>query len=132
MIDQAAVAEVDDAVRHARSHLVVVRDHHHGRPEIPMDLADQGNLKEALNLCGEVLTKNATHVQAHFLMGLVYQALKNDTQAEECFNKTIYLDPNHHEALYYLALIKEDHGEYNTAKQLRQRIQRIYQRTQRD
>jgi chemotaxis protein methyltransferase WspC len=96
------------------------------------DLADQGNLKEALNLCGEVLTKNATHVQAHFLMGLVYQALKNDTQAEECFNKTIYLDPNHHEALYYLALIKEDHGEYNTAKQLRQRIQRIYQRTQRD
>lgn len=96
------------------------------------DLADQGNLKDALKLCGEVLTKNATHVQAYFLMGLIYQALNNDTQAEECFNKTIYLDPNHHEALYYLALINEERGEHNTAKQLRQRIQRIYQRSQRD
>lgn len=96
------------------------------------ELADQGNLKEALKMCGEVLAKSATHVQAHFLMGLIYQALKNDTQAEECFHKTIYLDPNHHEALYYLALINEERGEHNTAKQLRQRIQRIYQRTQKD
>jgi chemotaxis protein methyltransferase WspC len=100
--------------------------------DIARELADQGNLKEALKMCGEVLAKSATHVQAYFLMGLIYQALKNDTQAEECFHKTIYLDPNHHEALYYLALINEERGEHNTAKQLRQRIQRIYQRTQRD
>ena len=100
--------------------------------DIARELADQGNLKEALKMCGEVLAKSATHVQAHFLMGLIYQALKNDTQAEECFHKTIYLDPNHHEALYYLALINEERGEHNTAKQLRQRIQRIYKRTMKD
>ncbi len=94
--------------------------------------ADQGNLEEALKLCGKVLARNAAHVQANFLMGLIYQALGNDTQAENYFNKTIYLDPNHHEALYYLALIMEDRGEYVMANQLRRRIQRIYQRTMKD
>lgn len=95
-------------------------------------MADQGNLEEALKLCAAVLTENATHVQAHFLMGLIYQALKDETQAETSFNKTIYLDPNHHEALYYLALIMEDRGQHDRAQQLRQRIHRIYQRAQRD
>jgi chemotaxis protein methyltransferase WspC len=93
-------------------------------------MADQGNLEEALKLCDAVLTENAAHVQAHFLMGLIYQALKDDNQAERSFNKAIYLDPNHDEALYYLALIMEDRGQHGRAKQLRQRIHRIYQRAQ--
>lgn len=96
------------------------------------ELADQGNLQEALKLCHAVLKENAAHVQTHFLMGLIYQALKDEHQAEKSFHKTIYLDPNHHEALYYLALIMEDHGHHERARQLRQRIQRIYQRTQKE
>lgn len=94
------------------------------------ELADQGNLADALHLCNAVLTENAAHVQAHFLMGLIYQALRDETRAESSFNKTIYLDPNHHEALYYLALIMEDQGQHEKAKHLRRRIHRIYQRTQ--
>lgn len=96
------------------------------------ELADQGNLDEALHLCDAVLAENAAHVQAHFLMGLVYQAQKDPIRAEKSFNKTIYLDPDHHEALYYLALMMEERGQHDKAKQLRLRIHRIYQRTQRD
>ncbi|MEN8303945.1 MAG: hypothetical protein ABFQ64_07730, partial [Campylobacterota bacterium] len=40
----------------------------------------------------------------------IYQALKDEARAEQSFNKTIYLDPNHHEALYHLALIMEERG----------------------
>ncbi len=96
------------------------------------ELADQGNLDEALHLCDAVLAENAAHVQAHFLMGLVYQALKDESRAEKSFNKTIYLDPDHHEALYYLALMMEERGQHEKAKQLRERIHRIYQRMQKD
>ena len=96
------------------------------------ELADQGNLNEALHLCDAVLAENAAHVQAHFLMGLVYQALKDENRAEKSFNKTIYLDPDHHEALYYLVLMMEERGQPEKAKQLRQRIHRIYQRTRKD
>lgn len=95
------------------------------------ELADQGSLKEALRLCDAVLHENAAHVQAHFLMGLVYQALKDDQRAETSFNKALYLDPDHHEALYYLALMMEERGQPAKAKQLRQRIHRIYQRKER-
>jgi chemotaxis protein methyltransferase WspC len=94
------------------------------------ELADQGDLKEALHLCNTVLAKNAAHVQAYFLMGLIYMALKDDAHAESSFNKAIYLDPEHHEALYHLALIMEDQGHEEKAKNLRQRIHRIYQKTQ--
>jgi chemotaxis protein methyltransferase WspC len=94
------------------------------------EFADQGELQQALHLCKEVVQKNAAHVQAHFLMGLIYQALRDEAQAEKSFYKTMYLDPNHHDALYYLALIMEERGQQQQARQLRQRIQRIYQRTQ--
>jgi chemotaxis protein methyltransferase WspC len=96
------------------------------------EMADQGNLKEALKLCSAVLNDNAGHVQAHFLMGLIYQALRENALAEKSFNKTIYLDPTHHEALYYLALIMEEQGQHDKAEHLRQRIHRIYQRVQKD
>jgi chemotaxis protein methyltransferase WspC len=92
-------------------------------------LADQGELQQALQLCEQVLTNNAADLQAHFLEGLIYQALRDNQRAEECFNKTLYLDPNHHEALFYLAFIKEDQGEHTLARRLRERIKRIHQRT---
>lgn len=93
------------------------------------DLADQGELQQALQLCEQVLANNAADLQAHFLEGLIYQALRDNQRAEECFNKTLYLDPNHHEALFYLAFIKEDQGEHTLARRLRERIKRIHQRT---
>jgi len=91
-------------------------------------LADQGYLKESLELCEKYLTEEPFHVQAHFLTGLLYNALNDEERAEEYFNKAVYLDPNHHEALSHLAFIMERRGERNRAGQLQRRAQRILEK----
>jgi chemotaxis protein methyltransferase WspC len=93
-------------------------------------LADQGALPTALDLCQDLLNKNPAHVEAHFLMGLICEALKDEKRAERHFDKAIYLDPNHLDALNHLALIVEHRGEENRAAQLRNRAKRISQGNQ--
>lgn len=88
-------------------------------------LADQGSLNEALTLCEECLSKDAFHIQAYFLMGLICHAQDDEERAEKYFNKAVYLDPNHYEALNHLAFIMEHRGDRAKADQLRQRAQRI-------
>ncbi len=92
-------------------------------------LADQGQLTEALALCDSVLKTEAAHVHAHFLKGLIYQALREDRLAEEWFSKAVYLDPNHEDALSYLAALAEFRGDPGKAARLRQRIERIRKKT---
>jgi len=104
--------------------------------ENPLDsaqkLADQGDLYEALKICEKCLTENSFHIQANFLMGLICHALDDEERAEEYFNKAVYLDPNHYEALNHLAFIMEHRGEKNRAVYMRQRAQRILQREEKE
>ncbi len=93
-------------------------------------LADRGQLQEAANLCQTYLTQNQTSVPAYLLLGEVHQALGDDDRAEECFQKAVYLDPNHYEALTHLALLKEQRGDISNARSLRQRIQRLENQSQ--
>lgn len=88
-------------------------------------LADQGALDEALDMCERCLKEDAFHPQAHFLKGLIHQARGNQPSAEDCFNKVVYLDPNHHEALSYLTFIAKDRGDLERAARLQKRVQRI-------
>jgi chemotaxis protein methyltransferase WspC len=89
------------------------------------EMADQGQLPKALELCRLFLDENPVHAEAHFLMGLIYEALHNDDKAEGFFNKAIYLNPEHVEALNHLAFIESRRGNENGAERLRQRAQRI-------
>ena len=93
-------------------------------------LADQGQLNAAMTLCDNVLKTCPAHVQAHFLKGLIYQALRDEYKAEEWFNKTVYLDRTHDEALSYLAVLADYRGERERAALLRQRIERIRKKIQ--
>jgi chemotaxis protein methyltransferase WspC len=88
-------------------------------------LADQGELKEALALCEQGLRENPTDVQANFLTGLIWLALGEDEQAEKFFTKTVYLNPKHQESLNYLAFIAEYRGDHEKARLLRQRLARV-------
>ncbi|MDM8525706.1 CheR family methyltransferase [Desulfococcaceae bacterium HSG8] len=88
-------------------------------------LADRGLLDEAIQICEKYIGENPFNIKAHFLAGLICHALNNEERAEAYFNKTIYLEPNHHEALSHLAFIMEQRGERNKATHLRQRAQRI-------
>ena len=88
-------------------------------------LADKGSLSSALDLCRSFLNDHPMHAGAHFLMGLIYEALDSREKAEECFNKAIYLDPNHSDALNHLSFIIENRGDMSWASHLRERAQRI-------
>ena len=88
-------------------------------------LADQGALPKALELCEVFLGDNPVHAEAHFLMGLIYEALHNEAKAEAFFNKAVYLNPDHFEALNQLAFIESHRGNQRGAERLRQRARRV-------
>jgi chemotaxis protein methyltransferase WspC len=57
-------------------------------------------------------------------MGMIRQAAGDRRRAEECFHKTIYLDPGHDEALLALALLAERRGDPAAAAGFRRRAHR--------
>jgi len=61
-------------------------------------------------------------------MGLIYEALDRAEKAEESFNKAIYLDPNHSEALNHLSYLVENRGDRSQAAHLRERAQRVFRK----
>ncbi len=87
-------------------------------------LADSGQLSEAATLCETYLKQNSTNVEAYVLRGQIYQAQGREKEAEQCFQKAIYLEPNDYNALMHLALLTENRGDIAKAAVLRQRIQR--------
>ena len=89
------------------------------------EMADQGQLPKALELCEVFIGENPVHVEAHFLMGLIHEALHNENKAEAFYNRAIYLNPEHVEALNHMAFIELHRGNNNSAERLRQRAQRI-------
>lgn len=88
-------------------------------------LANQGSLEEAATLCQTYLSQHLTSAEAYVLLGEVHQGLGNDEQAEQCFQKAVYLKPNYYEALFHLALLQENRGELAKATVIRQRIKRL-------
>ena len=88
-------------------------------------MADQGSLRSALKLCSEYLKQNPAHVRAHFLMGLLFEALDDTDKAENCFNKALYLEPKHSDALSHLSFIMEQKGEKDRALSLRKRAMKV-------
>jgi chemotaxis protein methyltransferase WspC len=87
-------------------------------------LADQGELETAATLCETTMQAHGPSAQAYVLLGLIRQAAGNLEQAEHCFSRAAYLQPEHYEALIHLALLMERRGETGRAAILRQRAQR--------
>jgi chemotaxis protein methyltransferase WspC len=59
-----------------------------------------------------------------FLLAVVAQASGQNGRAETLFRKTLYLDPQHGEALAHLALLAEKSGDLRGARAYRERAQR--------
>ncbi|MCT7950048.1 methyltransferase domain-containing protein [Ancylothrix sp. C2] len=89
------------------------------------DLADQGFLNEAAAQCQNYLNQHSTSAEAYVLLGQIYHAQNLEIQAEQHFQKALYLNPKNSEAILHLALLKEQRGEISKATLLRQRLQRI-------
>jgi chemotaxis protein methyltransferase WspC len=92
--------------------------------ETARQLADQGELEAAATLCETFMRAHGPSAQAYVLLGLIRQAAGNAEQAEHCFGRAVYLQPDHYEALVHLALLLEHRGDTAMAAVLRQRAQR--------
>ncbi len=93
-------------------------------------LADGGKLKDAAALCETYLSQNPTNADGYVLMGQVYQAMGNEEKGEKYFQKALYLEPNHCDAIVHLILIKEHRGDRVGANILRQRLERSRSKSQ--
>ncbi len=90
--------------------------------------ANEGNLIQAEFMCNDYLYQHDTHAQAYYLLALIYQAQGRLELVEGLYRKTVYLDPDHYEALIHLAEHAERHNDKHVASQLRARSSRVLAR----
>jgi chemotaxis protein methyltransferase WspC len=103
------------------------RDNDRGqRLETATRLADAGRHEEAARVCEEEIRSGGPSAPAYFLLGMVRQAAGDGTQAERCFEKAVYLDGRHEDALLALALIAQRRGDASAAANYRRRAERAY------
>ena len=105
-------------------------EEHVGSPSQLLDtaaeLADRGQLDEAAALCRKALLESGASARAYILLGLIREGTGDARSAEECFNKAVYLAPDHYEALIHLALLAEHRGDVSAASLYRKRAERAY------
>jgi chemotaxis protein methyltransferase WspC len=87
-------------------------------------LANQGRFDDAAAACERHIRLKGFSPPAYYLMGTIYQAAGYRERAEECFHKTVYLDPLHDEAFLALALSAECRGDHEAASNFRRRAKR--------
>jgi len=85
------------------------------------ELANRGRFDEAVAACERHLRLKGLTPSAYYLMGMICQAAGDRRRAEDCFRKTVYLDPRHDEALLALALLAERRGDHAAAASFRRR-----------
>ncbi len=98
--------------------------------ETAFELADQGHLVEAAEICERLLSERP-QADLYYLLGLVRKAAGNLRQADELLRKAIYLNPDHYEALSHLATLSDEQGDLQEAQRLRERAQRVLERSER-
>ncbi len=91
-------------------------------------VADRGNIKDALQMCEEIIETSGPDLELYHLCGLLHEAQGNISMAEDCYGKALYLEPHHVESLVHLALLFENRGDNRRAELLRNRVKRAENR----
>jgi chemotaxis protein methyltransferase WspC len=91
-------------------------------------LANARRCSEAIALCEAQQRLIGPSADLFFLAGSVHQSCSSLALAEECFQKTLYLDANHEDALLALSLIADLRGDPKGADRYRQSACRVLQR----
>jgi chemotaxis protein methyltransferase WspC len=88
-------------------------------------LANNGQLKEALEICQACLSISDPTSEAFYLLGLIVDAMDDYHEAAGFYRKALYLEPNNIEVLTHLALLQERNGDFVSAAPLHERIRRL-------
>ncbi|HEY5497698.1 MAG TPA: CheR family methyltransferase [Syntrophales bacterium] len=88
-------------------------------------LADRGELEEALSVCRRYLEKDHPCAELYYLMGLIHESRDRVGEAEECYLKALYLEPDHFETLIHAGLMYERRHDHEKATLFKNRVTRI-------
>ncbi|MBE9039743.1 hypothetical protein IQ235_02915 [Oscillatoriales cyanobacterium LEGE 11467] len=117
-----------DTTKHITKHITkTIASNSESPIERARQLANWGEVQDAIALCELYLQQNPTSASTYVLLGEIYQSKGCDEQAEQCFQKALYLDPERCICLVYLALLQEGRGDIAGANVLRQRYRRFTQ-----
>ena len=88
------------------------------------ELANQGRHAEAIAACEQHLRLKGPGAAAYYLMGMICQAAGDRRRAEDCFHKTIYLDPGMTRRCWPWRYLAERRGDRDAAAGFRRRARR--------
>ena len=86
--------------------------------------ANSGRLGDARSLCEQHLAQHGPTAPVLCLMGVIQQAAGELSDAEQCFQKAVYLDPAHKDSLWHLKLLAERRGDRLAAENFNRRLSR--------
>ena len=87
-------------------------------------LADEGRLNESADMLQGLLESEPLSVDTWSILGAVRLAQHRPADAESCFRKVVYLQPNHSLCLLQLSALAESRGDHAAADRLRLRAAR--------
>jgi len=88
-------------------------------------LADAGRIGDALAACTAHIEREGPSANAFALLGILRQSGHEEDEAARCFEKALYLEPQHHEALTHLMLLYQQRGDAGRAALLRRRLELV-------
>lgn len=92
-------------------------------------LADAGRMADAFALCQRLQTQADVSADVFSLLGVLHQSRHDAEEAAHCFEKALYLQPDHAEALLHLLLLRRQQGDAMQADLLQRRLQRAEGKT---
>jgi chemotaxis protein methyltransferase WspC len=91
--------------------------------------ADEGLLEESSRMCRVLLEQNPLDPAIHFLLGEIDEAAGNSQESEKHFERAIYFDPEHYQALIHLSLSRARQGDLAGSQRYRDRARRVAERS---
>jgi len=88
-------------------------------------MADEGRLDEARETLQSHVAAEGTNSGAWCLLGMVNESQGRARDAEECYQKALYLESDCYDALVHLAFLAEQRRDGAQVARLRQRAQRV-------
>lgn len=97
--------------------------------ERALRLADAGQNQEARRLCQKIMETEGPSAAAYFLFGNLQLAEGKKRDAEQSFERAVYLEPEHHEALTCLFHLASSRGDLAAAERWKRRLDRVATRS---
>jgi len=86
--------------------------------------ANAGRLDECAQLCERLLNETRPIAEVYCLLGVVREAQRDLAAAENCFQRALYMDPQHRESLIHMTLLSQLRGDAQTTANYRRRADR--------